>query len=125
MTAFRVGKVVSVEFPFTDMQGRKRRPGVVLAIDSTDLLLADGKNEKGRPRKRSGVADCADPQARSLTWTAVVLSGDHRRITANQVGAEVDQTAGGGETCGRFIAIPAERYPASDGVTRFRRNTSS
>jgi len=40
MTAFRVGEVVSVEFPFTDMQGRKRRPGVVLAIDSNDLLLA-------------------------------------------------------------------------------------
>ena len=40
MTAFRVGEVVVVEFPFTDMQGRKRRPGVVLAIDSSDLLLA-------------------------------------------------------------------------------------
>jgi mRNA interferase MazF len=40
MTAFRVGEVVAVEFPFTDMQGRKRRPGVVLAIDSNDLLLA-------------------------------------------------------------------------------------
>ena len=40
MTAFRVGEGMSVEFPFTDMQGRKRRPGVVLAIDSTDLLLA-------------------------------------------------------------------------------------
>ena len=32
--------MVSVEFSFTDMQGRKRRPGVVLAIDSNDLLLA-------------------------------------------------------------------------------------
>lgn len=40
MTAFRVGEVVSVEFPFTDMQGRKRRPGMVLAGDSSDLLLA-------------------------------------------------------------------------------------
>jgi len=40
MTAFKVGEVVSVEFPFTDMQGRKRRPGVVLAIDLNDLLLA-------------------------------------------------------------------------------------
>ena len=40
MTVFKVSEVVSVEFPFTDMQGRKRRPGVVLAIDSTDLLLA-------------------------------------------------------------------------------------
>lgn len=40
MTAFRVGEVAAVEFPFTDMQGRKRRSGVVLAIDSNDLLLA-------------------------------------------------------------------------------------
>jgi mRNA interferase MazF len=40
MTASRVGDVVSVEFPFTDMQGRKRRPGVVLAGDTSDLLLA-------------------------------------------------------------------------------------
>lgn len=31
---------MSVEFPFTDMQGRKRRPGVVLAGDATDFLLA-------------------------------------------------------------------------------------
>jgi hypothetical protein len=40
MTASRVGDVVAVEFPFTDMQGRKRRPGVVLARDASDLLLA-------------------------------------------------------------------------------------
>jgi hypothetical protein len=40
MTASRVGDVVAVEFPFTDMQGRKRRPGVVLAGDASDLLLA-------------------------------------------------------------------------------------
>ena len=40
MTAFSVGELVAVEFPFTDMQGRKRRPGVVLAIDSKDPLPA-------------------------------------------------------------------------------------
>jgi mRNA interferase MazF len=40
MTAFRVGEIVAVEFPFTDMQGRKRRPGIVLATDLQDLLLA-------------------------------------------------------------------------------------
>ena len=40
MTTFRVGEVVSVEFPFTDMQGRKRRPGLVLACEVNDLLLA-------------------------------------------------------------------------------------
>lgn len=40
MTTSRVGDVVSVEFPFTDMQGRKRRPGVVLAGDASDLLAS-------------------------------------------------------------------------------------
>jgi len=40
MTGFRAGEVVSVEFPFTDLQGRKRRPGVVLAVDANDVLLA-------------------------------------------------------------------------------------
>lgn len=29
-----------MEFPFTDMQGRKRRPGIVLAGDVSDVLLA-------------------------------------------------------------------------------------
>ncbi len=40
MTRYEVGEVVVIEFPFTDMQGRKRRPGVVLATDGGDLLLA-------------------------------------------------------------------------------------
>lgn len=40
MTISRVGEVVSVELPFTDMLGRKRRPGVVLAGDASDVLLA-------------------------------------------------------------------------------------
>ncbi len=40
MTASKVGEVVSVEFPFTDMQGPKRRPGIVLAGDASDFLLA-------------------------------------------------------------------------------------
>jgi len=40
MTQFRTGEVVAVEFPFTDMRGRKRRPGVVLASDTNDVLLA-------------------------------------------------------------------------------------
>lgn len=40
MTAFSIGEIVSVEFPFTDMKRQKRRPGVVLAVDQQDLLLA-------------------------------------------------------------------------------------
>jgi len=40
MTTSKVGEVVSVESPFTDMQGRKRRPGIVLAGDANDFFLA-------------------------------------------------------------------------------------
>ena len=55
------------------------------------------------------------PKSRSLPKPAEVLSSDNRRITPSQVGAEVDRTVGGGETCRRFIAIPAESYSASGG----------
>jgi PemK-like, MazF-like toxin of type II toxin-antitoxin system len=40
MTTNRVGDVVSVEFPFPDMHGHKRRPGLVLMADEADILLA-------------------------------------------------------------------------------------
>jgi mRNA-degrading endonuclease toxin of MazEF toxin-antitoxin module len=36
----KVGDVVAVEFPFADWQGQKRRPGLVLAADASDVLLA-------------------------------------------------------------------------------------
>jgi mRNA interferase MazF len=40
MTPFEVGDLVSVEFPYSDLHGRKRRPGLVLSIDHQDVLLA-------------------------------------------------------------------------------------
>ena len=40
MTTYRVGDVVSVEFPFSNLQTSKRRPGLVLAGADDDLLLA-------------------------------------------------------------------------------------
>jgi mRNA interferase MazF len=40
MTPFKPGDVVAVEFPFTDFQNFKRRPGLVLASSETDLLVA-------------------------------------------------------------------------------------
>ena len=40
MTAFKAGDVVSVEFPFSDLQTHKRRPGLVLISGDVDLLVA-------------------------------------------------------------------------------------
>ena len=37
---YKVGEIVSIEFPYSDIQKLKRRPGVVLLHDSTDLLVA-------------------------------------------------------------------------------------
>ena len=39
-TSFKVGDIVSVNFPYSDLQGYKRRPGLVLHFDQQDLLLA-------------------------------------------------------------------------------------
>lgn len=39
-TSFEPGDLVSVEFPFSDLLGQKRRPGLVLAVDEKDVLLA-------------------------------------------------------------------------------------
>ena len=40
MTKYNVGDVVSVEFPFSDLQTKKRRPGLVLDRSDVDLLVA-------------------------------------------------------------------------------------
>ena len=40
MTAFKACDVVSVEFPFSDLQTHRRRPGLVLISGEVDLLLA-------------------------------------------------------------------------------------
>jgi phage head maturation protease len=40
MTTFETGDIVSVEFPYSDLERQKRRPGLVLSVDAEDLLLA-------------------------------------------------------------------------------------
>lgn len=40
MSKFKVGDVVSVEFPFSDLQAQKRRLGLVLISSDVDLVVA-------------------------------------------------------------------------------------
>lgn len=64
MTPFEPGDLVSIEFPYSDLQGRKRRPGLVLSIDKEDVLLADARhalqilNPPADTRAPFGAAPC-------------------------------------------------------------------
>ena len=63
MAKYKVGDVVSIEFPFSDLRERKRRPGLVLASGDLDVLLARLTTHASR--------DAADVALRH--WTAVGL----------------------------------------------------
>ena len=82
MTEFKVGDVVSVEFPFSDLQTRKRRPALVLAIGDVDLLLA--RITTHLPRESSDVAlnrwtEIGLPRASTVRLTKLVTI-DHRLV---------------------------------------------
>jgi len=63
MTSFKAGDIVAVEFPYSDLQGRKRRPGLVLSADDEDVLLA-----RVTTRPAQGDGDVA-----ILEWTSAGL----------------------------------------------------
>jgi len=75
MTTYKAGDVVSVEFPFSDLQGRKRRPGLVLVADDLDVLLA--RLTTHPPRDAADVAlqhwaDVGLPRASTVRLTKLV-----------------------------------------------------
>ncbi len=82
MTAFKVGDVVSVEFPFSDLQARKRRPGLVLITGDVDLLVA--RITTHSPREPSDVAlqrwsETGLPRASTIRLTKLATI-DHRLV---------------------------------------------
>ena len=96
MTAFRVGEVVSVEFLFTDMQGRKRRPGLVLAVDVNDLLLSRITTHEPRDEFDVRLDDwAAIGLPRPSTARLLKLVSIDARLVHHSIGvlSEIDRTA--------------------------------
>ncbi|HZL78523.1 MAG TPA: type II toxin-antitoxin system PemK/MazF family toxin [Candidatus Limnocylindrales bacterium] len=82
MTPFKVGDVVSVEFPFSDFQTYKRRLGLVLISSEMDLLVA--RLTTHPPREPSDVAlkhwsEIGLPRASTIRLTKLVTL-DHRLV---------------------------------------------
>jgi mRNA interferase MazF len=86
-TSFRAGDVVFVEFPYSDFQGRKRRPGLVLSVDEQDLLLA---RITTRPAVDNGDVALVDWSAAGLPRPSTVrlakLATVDRRLVLRSVG---------------------------------------
>ena len=87
MTSFETGDIVSVEFPYSDLQGRKRRPGLVLSGDDEDLLLA---RITTRPALGEGEVALADWSGAGLPKPSTVrltkLATVDRRLVLRRIG---------------------------------------
>ena len=87
MTTFKAGDVVSVEFPFSDFQNFKRRPGLVLVSGEMDLLVA--RITTHPPREPSDVAlkrwtETGLPRASTVRLTK--LAAIDRRLVHHKIG---------------------------------------
>lgn len=87
MTAYRTGEIVSVEFPFSDHQNRKRRPGLVLFGDDDDLVLARVTTHPARNESDVALARWAEtglPRASTVRLTK--LATVDRRLVHHKIG---------------------------------------
>jgi mRNA interferase MazF len=87
MTPYKAGDVVSVEFPFSDLQTYKRRPGLVLVSGEIDLLLA--RLTTHSPRESSDVAlkhwsEAGLPRASTVRLTKLVTIDN--RLVHHKIG---------------------------------------
>jgi mRNA interferase MazF len=86
MTPFKGGDIVLVEFPFSNFQAFKRRPGLVLVTEEMDLLVA--RITTHPPREASDVplkfwAEIGLPRASTVRLTKLItidLRLIHRKI---------------------------------------------
>jgi len=87
MTPFKAGDVVSVEFPFSDFETYKRRPGLVLVSGEMDLLVA--RLTTHPPRESSDVAlkhwtEIGLPRASTVRLTKLVTLD--QRLVHHKIG---------------------------------------
>ncbi|MBM3878380.1 MAG: type II toxin-antitoxin system PemK/MazF family toxin [Verrucomicrobia bacterium] len=87
MTAFEPGDVVAVEFPFSNLQTGRRRPGLVLVAGDADVLVA--RITTHPPRELADVAlnrwsDAGLPYASTVRLTK--LTTVDRRLVHHKVG---------------------------------------
>ena len=87
MTPFKAGDVVAVEFPFSDFQGLKRRPGLIIVGGEPDVLVARVNTRP--PRERSDVAlrrwaEAGLPRASAVRLTK--LAAVDLRLVHHKVG---------------------------------------
>jgi len=87
MTACRIGDIVAVDFPFSDLQGQKRRPGLVLVADDNDVLLARLTTHPPRGATDVGLSrwnEVGLPKPSTVRWTK--LATVDRRLIHHTIG---------------------------------------
>ncbi len=86
MTKYNTGDIVSVEFPFSDLQNRKRRPGLVLFGDD-DLVLARVTTHPARNPSDVTLARWAQTGLpRASTVRLAKLATVDRRLVHHKIG---------------------------------------
>jgi len=87
MTKYSTGDIVSVEFPFSDLQYRKRRPGLVLFGDDDDLVLARVTTHPARNPSDMTLAYWAQSGLpRASTIRLAKLATVDRRLVHHKIG---------------------------------------
>ena len=87
MTPFKAGDVVSVEFPFSDFQTYKRRPGLVLVSGEMDLLVARLTTHPPREPSDVGLKHWSEtglPRASTVRLTKLVTID--QRLVHHKIG---------------------------------------